>query len=183
MRVESLRATENRGTAEQQRGEGMHKLGRMGDSGKFGVGGRPGGNDPVKGNFKPGTAGEKEGALKSLVSLREKAKASSKSGVAETLLPAAPSNYQLPGQIPPADVSGPLVTGRVSDGPGEDGRYYGTPEKGHENSNRPMAQVNSFFFLLYIIKLLLLTPPSLPGSPTTRQVLPTPPHRQPSLRA
>ena len=181
LRVESLRATENRGTAEQQRGEGMHKLGRMGDSGNFGVGGRSGDNGPVKGNFKPGTAGEREGALKSLVSLREKAKASSKSGVAEPLLPAAPSHHQRPGQSPPADVSGPLVTGRASDGPGEDGICYGAPKKGHENSNRPMAQVNSFSF--YIIKLLLLTPPSLPCAPTTRQVLPTPPRHQPSLGA
>lgn len=181
MRVESLRATENRGTAEQQRGEGMHKLGRMGDSGNFGVGGRSGDNGPVKGNFKPGTAGEREGALKSLVSLREKAKASSKSGVAEPLLPAAPSHHQGPGQSPPADVSGPPVTGRANDGPGEDGICYGAPKKGHENSNRPMVQVNSFSF--YIIKLLLLTPPSLPCAPTTRQVLPTPPHRQPSLGA
>lgn len=135
-RVEALRATEDRGTVEQQRVEGMHKLGRAG------VGSRTGGDGPVKGNFKPGTAGEKEEALRSLVSLREKVKASSKSGVADPPPPATPSHHQLQGQIPPVDMSESLVTGRMGDDPGEDGTHYGAPRKGHENPNTSMVQVN-----------------------------------------
>ncbi|KAG0130694.1 hypothetical protein HOY82DRAFT_648690 [Tuber indicum] len=150
--VVALRATENRGTAEQQWGEKVHKLGRMGGSGKISTGGRSGGNGLAKVNFKPGTVGEKEEALKSLVSLREKVKASSKCQVASVpLLPMTSSHNQDQGQISPAVVCGSLVTGpaRMSSDPGEDGMRCGTPMKGHENSNTSTAQVNSSLYSNY----------------------------------
>ncbi|CUS13602.1 unnamed protein product [Tuber aestivum] len=143
LRVEALRATEKRGTTEQQRGEKMHKLGRFGDSGKIIAGGRCGANSPANANFKPGTVAEKEEALKSLVSLREKVKASSKSHVAsESLLPSAPSYHKCQWQVSPVDIYGSLgiSTARMNSEPGEDGMNCGTPRKEHENSNASMVQ-------------------------------------------
>ncbi|KAG0638522.1 hypothetical protein HOY80DRAFT_1023101 [Tuber brumale] len=182
LRAEALRATENRGTFEQQWGERMHKLGRMGDSGKIPTGGRSGGNGLAKINFKPGTVGEKEEALKSLVSLREKVKASSKCQIASEPLPStASSHHQDQRHISPADVCGSLVTSttRMSSDPGEDAMCCGTPMKGHENSNMSTAQSPRGSNVSSNTSHTT-SPSTLAGSPETPLESPTCNHSHPS---
>ncbi|RPB01910.1 hypothetical protein L873DRAFT_561511 [Choiromyces venosus 120613-1] len=142
LRIEALRATENRGTPEQQKSEKMYKLGRVGDSGKTTREGRSRDNvAPVNASIKPGTVGEKEEALRSLVTLREKVKASSKCPAAiEPPLAAAPSHNQDQGPLSIAVISGSIITVRTGGDQRDNEIHSMTPKRGDSNSTASMAQ-------------------------------------------